>query len=86
LKRISRKARRHGDVGEYQETGSAGPIRTDERRPEPALSFRSFALPEFWQCYEVLPAKVQALADQKFSLFNSNPFHPSLALKQKGEV
>ena len=50
------------------------------------MSFRSLALPEFWKCYEALPAKVQTLAGQKFSLFNSNPFHPSLALKQKGEV
>jgi hypothetical protein len=50
------------------------------------LSFRSFALPEFWKCYEELPAKVQTLAGQKFTLFNSNLFHPSLALKQKGGV
>ena len=26
------------------------------------------------------------LADAKFALFRENPFHPSLALKHKGEV
>ena len=50
------------------------------------MTFRSFALPEFWKCYEALPAMVQTLADEKFSLFTSNPHHPSLALKQKGGV
>jgi hypothetical protein len=50
------------------------------------VKFRSFALPEFWKCYRSLPANVQALADAKFALFEDDPFHPSLALKQKGEV
>ncbi|SPE41226.1 conserved hypothetical protein [Candidatus Sulfopaludibacter sp. SbA3] len=50
------------------------------------MEFRSFALPEFWKCYQSLPANVQALADAKFALFEKDPFHPSLALKQKGEV
>lgn len=50
------------------------------------MKFRSFALPEFWDCYELLPPKVRAVADAKFALFEENPFHPSLALKQKGEV
>jgi dihydrofolate reductase len=50
------------------------------------LSFRSFALPEFWKSYESLPEKIQRIADRKFALFEQNPFHPSLALKQKGEV
>jgi hypothetical protein len=50
------------------------------------VSFRSFALPEFWDSYRSLPAKVRQQADAKFALFEENPFHPSLALKQKGEV
>ena len=50
------------------------------------MSFQSFALPEFWKCYESLPAHVRVLADAKFALFRVDPFHPSLALKQKGEV
>jgi hypothetical protein len=50
------------------------------------VSFRSFALPEFWKCYESLAEGVRALADAKFVLFEGYPFHPSMALKQKGEV
>jgi hypothetical protein len=47
------------------------------------VSFRSFAVPEFWKCYEGLPAQVRAFADKKFELFRRDPFHPSLGLKQK---
>ena len=50
------------------------------------MNFRSFAAAEFWKCYDSLPTRVQALADAKFELFRRKPFHPSLALKQKGEV
>ena len=50
------------------------------------MSFRSFALPEFWKCYDALPEKTQALADAKYALFEHEPFHPSLGLKQKGEA
>ncbi|MCX6626448.1 MAG: hypothetical protein NTW28_02285 [Candidatus Solibacter sp.] len=50
------------------------------------MSFRSFALPEFWKCYHRLPENTQALADAKYALFELEPYHPSLALKQKGEV
>jgi hypothetical protein len=46
------------------------------------LSFRSFALPEFWKCYDGLPADVRTQA----ALFEQEPFHPSLGLQQKGEV
>ena len=48
------------------------------------MKFRSFALLEFWDCYKSLPRRVQELADEKFALFEENPFHPSLALKRKG--
>ena len=50
------------------------------------MSFRSFALPAFWKCYDALPENTQALADAKHALFEQEPFHPSLGLKQKGEV
>jgi dihydrofolate reductase len=50
------------------------------------VSFRSFAVPEFWKCYDRLPKQVRELADKKFQLFTQAPFHPSLGLQQKGEV
>lgn len=50
------------------------------------MNFRSFALPDFWKCYDTLPVVIQELSDTKFGLFESDPFHPSLALKQKGDV
>ena len=50
------------------------------------MSFRSFAVPEFWKCYEKLPDHVRRLADKKFELFQQEPFHPSLGLEQKGQV
>ena len=36
--------------------------------------------------YEDLPAEVRRLADKQFDLFRRNPYHPSLHLKQLGEV
>ena len=50
------------------------------------MSFQSFALPEFWTRYDALPESTQALARSKYALFEREPFHPSLGLKQKGEV
>ncbi len=50
------------------------------------MSFRSFAVPEFWRCYDRLPKQVRELADKKFQLFTQEPFHPSLGLQEKGEV
>ena len=50
------------------------------------MSFRSFALPEFWKCYEKLPRQVRELADKKFALFMQEPFHQALGLQQKGTV
>ena len=46
------------------------------------MRFQSFALPEFWNSYESLPANVRVLVGAKFALFLWEPFHPSLALKQ----
>ncbi len=50
------------------------------------MSFRCFALPGFWKCYDGLPKNTRALADAKYALFEREPFHPSLGLKPKGEV
>ena len=50
------------------------------------MSFRNFALPDFWKCYAKLPNRVRELADKKFQLFQQEPFHPSIGLQQKGEV
>jgi hypothetical protein len=46
----------------------------------------SFTLSSFWRCYQTLPKEIQKLADKQFALFKRDPFHPSLALAQKGEV
>ena len=40
---------------------------------------------KFWECYEKLPAEVQALADKNFELMKAEPSHPSLRLKSVGE-
>ena len=50
------------------------------------MSLRSFALPEFWKCYDRLPENAQALADSKYALFEQELFHPLLGLQQKGDV
>lgn len=42
--------------------------------------------PDFWKCYRDLPKAIQDLADKKFALFRSDPFHPSLGFTQKGAV
>jgi hypothetical protein len=50
------------------------------------VSFRSSASAAFWKCYDDLPENIRQLADQKYALFESDPFHPSLGLQQKGAV
>lgn len=50
------------------------------------MTFRSFAVPDFWKCYKKLPVYIQELADKKFAQFTKEPFHPSLGLQRKGEV
>ena len=50
------------------------------------MPFRSFASHRFWQLYRELPDEVQRLADKQYELFREDPFHPSLHLKQVGEV
>jgi hypothetical protein len=38
----------------------------------------------FWQCFEKLPAEVQALARKNYSLLRVDPGHPSLQFKLLG--
>jgi hypothetical protein len=42
--------------------------------------------PDFWKHYKLLPKEIQDLADEKFSLFRSDPLHPSLGFAKKGAV
>ncbi len=46
----------------------------------------SYTSEEFWELYYALPVAIQKQADKQFALFRENPFHPSLRLKQIGEV
>ena len=48
------------------------------------MTFRSLALPRFWDRYDRLPMEVQAQADKQYALFSQNPSHPSLRFKQVG--
>src|SRR5271167_2350306 len=50
------------------------------------MAFQSFASERFWQLYKELPVEVQRLADKQYELFREDAFHPSLHLKQVGEV
>lgn len=50
------------------------------------MTFRSLALPRFWNLYDRLPVEIQAQADKQFALFSKNPSHPSLRFKQVGPL
>lgn len=50
------------------------------------MTFSSYASEEFWKFYGALPVTVQRRADKQFALFRRDPFHPSLRLKQTGEL
>jgi len=43
-----------------------------------------YANPQFWKCYNNLPADIRALADESFERLKSNPQHPSIHLKKVG--
>ncbi|MBM4045733.1 MAG: hypothetical protein FJ279_11510 [Planctomycetes bacterium] len=43
-----------------------------------------FASPQFWECYDELPASVRQLADRCYELMKRDPRHPSLCLKKVG--
>jgi hypothetical protein len=38
----------------------------------------------FWQCFEALPAEIQALARRNYTLLRAEPTHPSLQFKTVG--
>jgi len=40
----------------------------------------------FRKLYTDLPKEIQELADEKYRLFQNDPFHPSLEFKAKGKV
>ncbi len=50
------------------------------------MSFSSLASGRIWKLYAELPEEIQELADKQFELFERDPFHPSLQLKQVGAV
>ena len=47
---------------------------------------RSFLTVSFRKLYADLPDGVQKLADEKYRLFQQDPFHPSLEFQAKGKV
>lgn len=47
---------------------------------------RHRASPEFWRSYRALPVGIQRQADRSFDLLKFNPRHPSVRLKQIGEI
>src|SRR6266403_6239260 len=58
-------------------------------KSKPAISrrCRDFAgASVLWKCYHALPQRIQKLAHEKFTLFQSNPYHPSIGFKKKGSV
>jgi hypothetical protein len=48
------------------------------------MGLKSITHLDFWKCYEKLPQEVKGLADRKFFLFRSQPFHPSLGFSKNG--
>jgi len=42
------------------------------------------ASPDFWACFEALPAEVRQHAERAFELLKGNPRHPSLHFKKVG--
>lgn len=38
--------------------------------------------PDFWRCFDGLPARVQTLARKKYDLLKQDPRHPSLHFKK----
>lgn len=50
------------------------------------MAFKSVASDRFWELYAELPEEIQQLADKQFEVFQRDPFHQSLHLKEIGEV
>jgi hypothetical protein len=45
---------------------------------------KHFASPDFWRCFDQLPAEIQRIARANYELLKSNPRHPSLQFKKVG--
>lgn len=45
---------------------------------------KHFASPQFWECFESLPVRIQELAQRNYELLKQNPRHPSLHFKKVG--
>ena len=43
---------------------------------------KHYAAPDFWLCYQRLPAEIQRTADKSFELLKRDPRHPSVQLKK----
>lgn len=46
------------------------------------MTFTSHPIGEFWKRYDALPAEIQEQADKQYTLFQTNPSHPSLHFKR----
>ena len=46
---------------------------------------KHIAVNSFWDMFEKLPVEIQINAKKNFELLKSNPFHPSLHLKEVNE-
>ena len=44
-----------------------------------------YAAPDFWACYELLPAAAKEAANKAFELLKADSRHPSLHFKKVGE-
>ena len=60
----------HREISEGTARPSRGPRETT---PLPFVTFRSLALPRFWDLYDRLPEEIQAQADKQYALFAENP-------------
>jgi len=49
------------------------------------VSLKSFASANFWQAFNTLPPEIQEVARRGFTLWQSNPWHPSLHFKRVGQ-
>lgn len=47
---------------------------------------RHYASRKFWKLYNELPDEIRKLADEKYTLLQADPRHPSLHFKRIGSV
>ncbi|MBS3800003.1 MAG: hypothetical protein KGY40_03320 [Thioalkalivibrio sp.] len=45
---------------------------------------KHFASPQFWECFDALPNRIQELARRNYELLKENPGHPSIHFKKVG--